>query len=107
MIIETGSKKLPVRYGWSALAKFGDSTGKSMDEVLEMDITKMTISELLEFIFIGFTEGARKAGQECVVKDKVEVGDMMDDDPDLINKVMDAFAEMSKNVSESTGDKKK
>ena len=105
MIIETGKGKLPVRYGWNALAKFGDLTGKSMDDVMGLDLTKMSVTDILTFIFVGFTEGARKDGEECKVKSIDEVGDMIDEDPSVISKVMEAFAVMSK--SDEEGDKKK
>lgn len=105
MYIETSKGKFPVRYGLNALAQFGDLTNKSMDDVMSLDLKKMSISDILTFIFVGFSEGARKLGEECQIKTIQEVGDMIDEDPKLIDKVMGAFAEMNK--SEGDGDKKK
>jgi len=105
MVIETGKGKLPVRYGWNALAKFGDLAGLSMDEILELDLTKMKMSDLLNFVYVGFVEGARKDGVECVFKSPEDVGDLIDDEPDVITKVMEAFGDMSK--VEGEGGKKK
>lgn len=96
MIIETKKGKLPVRYGWAALARFGDMAGLSMDEVLEMDLTKMKVSDMLSFLFVGFQDGARKDGVECELTSIEEVGDLLDDEPDIMEKVMNVFGEMTK-----------
>ena len=78
MIIETKIGKLPVRYGWGALAKFGDYAGLKMDDVLELDLNKLSITD--------------------------DVADLLDDDPSIVGKIMDAFSEM---VKEGGEDKKK
>lgn len=102
MIIETKLGKLPVRYGWSALAKFGDLSGMKMDDILELDLTKMNISDLLNFILVGFMDGARKDGIECQLKNIDEVGDLLDEDPKLIDKIMKAFSEMAGEAGEES-----
>jgi hypothetical protein len=107
MYIETSKGKVPVRYGWNALAKFGDLTGKSMNDVLEMDLDKMSISDLLAFILVGLQEGARKEEEECKISSVEEVGDLVDEDPEIVNKVMEAFADMSKSTGEKVEGKKK
>jgi len=106
MIVETSKGKLPVRYGMNALAHFGDLTGKSMNVVMSSlgDIGNLKISELLAFLYVGFVDGARFAGSECVIKSADEIGDMIDDDGELIGKVTNVFAGDSENVE---GDKKK
>jgi len=105
MIVKTKKGDLPVRYGWSALAKFGDISGMTMDDVLELDLKKMKMSDLLRFILVGFQDGARYDGQECIFKSIEEIGDLLDDEPNVVEKIMDAFAEMTK--AEEGGDKKK
>ena len=106
MIVETKKGKLPVRFGWNALAKFGDMAGLTMDEILELDMTKMRMSDLLNFIYVGFVEGARKDGSECVVTCPEDVGDMIDEEPDIVEKVMAAFGE-STSKEGGEGNKKK
>ena len=93
MIVETKKGKLPVRYGMNALAHFGDLTGKSMNEVMKSmgDLGKMPISELLAFVFAGFVDGARWNKEECKVESVQEVGDMIDEDAELVNKMFKAF----------------
>jgi hypothetical protein len=107
MIVETKKGDLPVRYGWNALAKFGDLAGLSMDEILELDIRRMSMSNMLNFIYVGFVEGARKEGVDCQVANAEEVGDMLDEEPGLAEKVFKAFAEMSKLEDVKTDSKKK
>ena len=108
MIIDTGSGKLPIRYGMNALAMFGDLTGKPMNEVMAslQDLTALKISEVLAFVYVGFVDGARKAGEECKVKSAEAVGDMIDDDPKLLSNAINAIQEDSSN-DEEVGDSKK
>ena len=93
MIVETKKGKLPVRYGMNALAHFGDLTGKSMNVVMKSmnDLGDMKLSELLAFIYAGFVDGARWAKEECKIGSVAEVGEMIDDDSELVSKMFDAF----------------
>lgn len=107
MIVKTNKGDLPVRFGMNALAKYGDLTGKSMNDVMKSlnNFGKLKLSELLAFIYVGFVDGARRAGEECKVADLVEVGDMMDDDPELINKIFEVY--VGEDVSKGADSKKK
>jgi len=100
MIVKTKKGDLPVRFGWNALAKFGDLSGLTMDEILELDMTKMRMSDLLNFIYVGFVDGARKEGAECLVTCPEDVGDMIDDEPDIVEKVMKVFEESTSSEGE-------
>jgi hypothetical protein len=93
MIVETSKGKLPVRFGMAALAKYGDLTGRTMNEVMKslQDLGKLKISELLALLYVGFVDGARFAGEECAVSSTDEVADMVDKDGELINKMISAF----------------
>ena len=94
MIVETKKGKLPVRYGMNALANFGDLTGKSMNEVLKVlqgNLLEMSPSEIIAFVYSGFVEGARWNKEECKVESKEEVGDMIDEDADLMNKIFQIY----------------
>lgn len=108
MIVETKKGKLPVRYGMNALAHFGDLTGKSMTEVMNVlgDLGNLKISEVLSFVYVGFVDGARHAKEECKVADPSEVGDMIDEDGELLSKVTDVFIDSAAQEG-ATGDKKK
>ena len=106
MIVKTKKGDLPVRYGMNALALFGDLTGKSMNVVMKSmgDLGDMKVSELLAFIYAGFVDGARWAKTECKIESVEEIGDMIDDDAELVNKMFTAFGGDSEEVK---GDKKK
>lgn len=108
MIVETKKGKLPVRYGMNALALFSDLTDKSMNEVMEClgDLGSMKISEVLAFIYVGFVNGAKFKGEECAIKGIDEIGYMLDEDSDLINKVTKIFVSDS-STDEEEGDSKK
>ena len=65
----------------------------------------MKLSELLAFVYAGFVDGARWAKEECKIESIAEVGDMIDEDPELVNKMFDAFGGDSEEV-EVEGKKK-
>ena len=89
MIVETKKGKLPVRYGMNALAQFGDLTGKSMNEVMSClnSLGDLKITELLAFVYAGFVDGARWAKEKCKIESIEEIGDLIDEDGELINKM--------------------
>ena len=93
MIVETKKGKLPVRFGMNALAQFGDLTGKSMNEVMSClnSLGDLKITELLALIYVGFMDGARWAKEDCKITGTDEIGDMIDEDGELINKMFKAF----------------
>jgi hypothetical protein len=97
MRVKTSKGDLPIHFGMNAMALFGDMVGKSMNQVLECvkSVGEMKISELLVFIYAAFAEGARKDGEECKVAVPSEVGDMLDEDMDMLGKIMDAYAKQS------------
>jgi len=103
MIVKTEKGDLPVKFGFNAYAKFGDLTGKKMNDVMAMDLTDMSLSDVLKFIYVGFYFGAKAEGKECELTVE-DIGDMIDTDPDLIKRVMSALAEQ---MPEDGGDKKK
>ena len=94
MIVKTKKGDLPVRYGMNALALFGDLTGKSMNVVMNSmsDLGDMMLSELLAFVYAGFVDGARWAKEECKIESVEEIGDMIDDDAELVNKMFKVFS---------------
>lgn len=109
-MIETKLGKLPVYFGMNTLARYGDLTGKTMTQVMESlaDMSNLTMSEMLAFIYSGFAQGARKEKAECKIDSVEAVGDMIDDDPDLITKVMTVYSKQSipEDVEEGDGKKK-
>lgn len=108
MLIETSKGKLPIRYGWNALAEFGDLIDMQMDEILMLDPSKLKISQMIVFIFVGLKFGARKAEEECAVASAEEVGYMLDDNVKILGLAVEAFVEFVKNAEEaSTPESKK
>ena len=99
---------MPVRYCMNALAQFGVLTGKSMSQVTAAlsDFGSLKMSEVLTFIYVGFVDGARKAGEECAVKGVEDVGDLVDEDKELLNKVLAVYADQSPPAEEGDGEKK-
>ena len=87
--IEFGGEKRPVKYGWNALAIFGDMTGSGLNDLGKFE-TEMTFSEVLALIYAGLKEGARAEKKEfnLAVED---IGDFLDSDTDKIQEFIDVF----------------
>ena len=87
--IEFGGEKRPVKYGWNALAIFGDMTGSGLNDLGKFE-TEMTFSEVLALMYAGLKEGARAEKKEfnLAVED---IGDFLDSDTDKIQEFIDVF----------------
>ena len=87
--IEFGGEKRPVKYGWNALAIFGDMTGSGLNDLGKFE-TEMTFSEVLALIYAGLKEGARAEKKEfnLAVED---IGDFLDNDTDKIQEFIGVF----------------
>ena len=111
MKVKTNKGELPVHFGMNTLARFGDETDKSMNEVMGVlgDMGKLKLSELMAFFFAAFIEGALEEDEECKVKDSRGVARMIDEDPNLVTKMMTAYTKQSApedEVEETEGKKK-
>lgn len=87
--IEFGGEKRPVKYGWNALAIFGDLTGTGLNDLSKFE-TEMTFSEVLSLIYAGLKEGARQAKKEFTLTIE-DVGNFLDDDTDKIQEFLSVF----------------
>ena len=103
--IETGRGKLPVNYGMFALSQYSEERNLSMDEVFNLDMTKMSLMDVMAFVYAGLKDGARKAGEDCKFNDIADLLDYADTEPDILSKVIDVFASYQKDKAE--GNKKK
>lgn len=97
MRVETSKGNLPVHFGMNALALFGDLTDRSMSDVMKSlkKGSDLKLSEMYALFYAGFKYGAKKEGEECMVKDPEDVGEMLDEDMGLIGKMMDAFSDQA------------
>jgi len=106
MKIKTIKGELPIRYSFNTLRKIGDDLGMSMNEMLEFDLMNRPMSDVFTFVLHGFKEGARLDKIDCVVSDLDDIGDLLDDDPSVLEKALTAFAEDMKAVGGEESKKK-
>jgi len=87
--VEFGGESRPVKYGWNALAIFGDMTGTGLNDLGKFE-TEMTFKEVLALIYAGLKEGARaeKKDFKLTVED---IGDFLDNETDKIQEFVDVF----------------
>jgi hypothetical protein len=97
MRVKTSKGDLPVHFGMNTLAEFGDQVNKSMNDVMKSlsNMGSLKLSDLMAFFYAAFKEGAIEAGEECLVLDRREVGKMIDNDPEMVTKMLSAFSEQS------------
>jgi len=108
MRIETKRGSLPIRYDWNALRLIGDELGLSMNDMLSFDLMNRKIGDTFVFVYYGFLRGAKFNDEECKVKDIDDVGDLLDEDADILAKAIQCFADdMSAKKEGEETDKKK
>jgi len=98
--VEFGGESRPVKYGWNALATFGDMTGSGLNDLSKFE-TEMTFSEVLALIYAGLKEGARAEKKDFKLT-VADIGDMLDEDTDKIQEFIEVFTSQmpkSKNVT--------
>ena len=87
--IEFGGEKRPVKYGWNALAIFGELSGTGLNDLDKFE-KDMNFSDVLHLIYAGLKEGARSADKKFLLT-MDEIGDILDNDVDKIQEFMDVF----------------
>lgn len=107
MRIKTNKGDLPIRYSWNALRLIGDELDMTMNDMLKFDLMNRKIGDTFVFVYYGFVEGARLDKSECQLTGVEDVGDILNDDPDILAKAIECFAEDMKSVKEPKGDDKK
>jgi len=85
-------KTFYIHFGSYAVQQFCEAAGWKLSEALQKlgTITQEDIGTIVLLIFHGFKDGARKAGKEFDLTIP-DFYDMIDDDPELINKVITNF----------------
>ena len=100
--IEINDKKLPIKFGFAALAKYSKKTNTSLQELDKLGVD-MTLDDALTLIYCGIEDGHRAAKQECNLSID-DLADLIDGDFDSIGKAMEILAEQ---MGGNTGKKQK
>ena len=74
--IDFGGESRPVKYGWNALAIFGDMTKTGLNDLSKFE-TEMTFSEVIALIYAGLKEGARAEKKDFSLTTD-DIGDFLD-----------------------------
>jgi len=87
--IDFGGQKRPVKFGWNALATFGDLTGTGLNDLIKFS-NEMTFSEVLVLIYAGLKEGARASGVTFDIIQE-QIGDWLDEDTGKVQEFIEIF----------------
>jgi hypothetical protein len=96
-------KELPFSFGMAALSNFLDSEGMTLQDLGGLQ-ENLTLNRIMQIIHHGFRDGHRreKLPYTLTIDD---VGDLLDDNPGLINECLDIFAKSMPNFAEGNGRK--
>lgn len=89
--IEINKKKLPIKFGFAALAKYSKKTNTKLQDLDKLGVD-MTLDNALNLIFCGIEDGYRAAKQECEITVE-DLADLIDGDLESIGKAMEILAE--------------
>jgi len=85
--IKFGGEKRPVKYGWAALAEFGELTGVNFGN-LSMIEAELDLKGILAIIYVGLKHGARAERKEFQLT-LDDVGDFLDSEEDFNDKLQE------------------
>lgn len=88
-IIESAGQKLPFSFGMSASARFCESEGLDISDLPSIG-QNLTLIRALNLVWHGLADGHRREKKEFTMTVD-DVGDMMDEDPDFLQKCLDAL----------------
>tara|TARA_R100000656_G_scaffold14887_2_gene14626 strand:+ start:4183 stop:4533 length:351 start_codon:yes stop_codon:yes gene_type:complete len=104
-IIEINGKKLPIKFGFSALRKFSKITGMKLQD-MEVLGNNMTLDSAITMIHCAIVDGHRVAKEECTYTSD-DLADDLDTDMEAIERAMNIFAEMMSGAEKKEKVKKK
>lgn len=88
-LIESGGKSLPFSFGMAALARFCESEGLALADLATI-AEGMSALRALNLVWHGLADGHRREKKQFTLTID-DVGDLLDEDPDLLQKCMDAL----------------
>jgi len=88
-LVEIGGEKRPVRFGFNAMAMFGEMTGLKISEI-ERITSSMTIQNAISLVHCGLKDGARKAGKPFEYT-QMDVADWLDERTQALSEILGVF----------------
>lgn len=82
--------KLPFSFGMAALSNFLEDNEWSLQDLGQLQ-DNLTLGKIIQIIHHGFRDGHRREKLEFKLTHD-DIGDLIDDNPTLLNRCMDIFA---------------
>ena len=89
-IIEIGSKKFPIKFGFAALRNYSNLTGTSLADLDKIGVN-MTLDGALTLMYCGIKDGHRVSKQDFTL-DIDDIADALDGNMDCLEKVFEVLA---------------
>jgi hypothetical protein len=85
--IKIGGETRPIKMGYNTVARFGDMTKRTLDQIDRLGVETMTVTDMLVLCYCALKEGARYNKQEFTATVD-DVGDWIDDDENALVEIM-------------------
>jgi hypothetical protein len=82
--------ELPFSFGMAALSNFLEEEGMTLTDLGALQ-ENLTLARIMRILHHGFRDGHRREGLPYQLKID-DIGDLMDDNPGLMNKCLEVFA---------------
>jgi hypothetical protein len=89
-IVMINGKDYPCRFGMAALMEYTKQTNTKINDLGNLG-NDMTMEQAITLCWCGLKDGARKAKKQFDME-TVDIADLLDDDPNAIEKIMEVFA---------------
>ena len=103
--VKIGGRLRPIHFGMAALADFEELSGKGVAALgKELDGDKPQLMLIANLIYCGLGHGARKSKTPVDFENVYEVLDWVDNDPTVIDRVMELFTKSMAGTDEQEQD---
>ena len=89
--VHIGGEDRPVKFGFNTLAEFGNIAGLKLNDLQNLG-SSLTIDHVITLVWCGLKAGAKKEDKEFTAS-KDDVGDWLDEDPNLVAEMMTIYGE--------------
>ena len=99
----TNGEELPFSFGMAALSNFLESENMGLNDLGDLQ-NQLSLSRIMRILYYGFADGHRreKIPYSLTVDD---IGDLIDDNPNLITECLDIFAKSMPAAETGNGSK--
>lgn len=101
--IKSSKGDIPVNWGMNAIAIYSEMRNVKMDDVFNLDYSKMNLMDFFALLYSGVVDGARKAKEDCKFESIEDFNDFLEEEAGFLAELKDVFAEQQGAGKETEG----